>query len=252
MTMVTAYSRPHTLDEAVRLLAQPGTVAIGGGTTLYRRDPEDPIEVVDLQALALDSIEVIGPAAIHIGATTTLQVVADHPSVPNTIRDAARHELPSTLRSQATVAGRIVESGQSSEFVAALVLHDAVAEVRGVSAREEIPLRQLIAPHDRLGRRIITSVRFDPRGKTASERVGRTRADRAIVAAYGRRLEDGARRLVLVGVTNRLIILEGDEPGALDGALASSDAIGDFRGSAAYRRAMGALLATRVLEEIDR
>jgi CO/xanthine dehydrogenase FAD-binding subunit len=58
--MITMYHRPQTLDEALTLLAQPNTVPLGGGTLLSHASTSlsatNPVSVVDLQALGLDSI----------------------------------------------------------------------------------------------------------------------------------------------------------------------------------------------------
>ena len=53
--MITTYHRPKTLDESLALLTQPNRIPLGGGTLLSKPTP-DPVEVVDLQALSLDSI----------------------------------------------------------------------------------------------------------------------------------------------------------------------------------------------------
>jgi len=45
-----------------------------------------------------------GPA---IGAMTRLQELVDSDDVPSVVREAARHELPSTLRAQSTIGGCI-------------------------------------------------------------------------------------------------------------------------------------------------
>jgi CO/xanthine dehydrogenase FAD-binding subunit len=53
--MITAYHRPQTLDEALTLLSRPDARPLGGGTILSRPGP-DPIQVVDLQSLGLNTI----------------------------------------------------------------------------------------------------------------------------------------------------------------------------------------------------
>ena len=55
--MITTYHRPQTLDEALTLLTQPNTFPLGGGT-LLSQPTTDPVSVVDLQRLGLDSLRV--------------------------------------------------------------------------------------------------------------------------------------------------------------------------------------------------
>ena len=53
--MIAKYHRPQTLDEALALLSQPNTFPLGGGT-LLSHPKTDSVEVVDLQALGLNSL----------------------------------------------------------------------------------------------------------------------------------------------------------------------------------------------------
>jgi CO/xanthine dehydrogenase FAD-binding subunit len=53
--MITQYYRPQTLEEALKLLSQPDTRPLGGGTALTQKNDES-FSVVDLQALGLNKI----------------------------------------------------------------------------------------------------------------------------------------------------------------------------------------------------
>src|SRR5215208_3476080 len=74
-TMITAYHRPNTLDEALTLLSQPNRSPLGGGT-LLSHSKADPVEAVDLQSLSLNLIKQQGNM-LEIGATVTLQQLLD-------------------------------------------------------------------------------------------------------------------------------------------------------------------------------
>jgi CO/xanthine dehydrogenase FAD-binding subunit len=251
MTNVTRYSRPRELGEALSLLRRSGAVAVGGGTEVNTRDHREPIEVVDLQALGFDRVALRGPSALHIGSTVSLQSLVEHPHVPVTLRDAARREVPSTLRSQATVGGIVCGRRRDSEVVAALLLHDAIAVVLGSDARLKFPLGDLISGRFRLERQILTAVTVDPSGATASARTGRTRADRPIVAVYGRRRVDASSLLVITGVAEEPLVFPGERAGLRE-ALERTAGFADFRGSREYRRAIAEVLASRVLGELGR
>ena len=78
--MIIAYHRPQTLSEALTLLSQPNTFPLGGGT-LLSHPQSDSVEVVDLQALGLNSLKKSGNN-LEIGATVTLQQLLDDSNCP--------------------------------------------------------------------------------------------------------------------------------------------------------------------------
>lgn len=240
---VTGYHRPTTLAEALELLARPGARVIGGGITVAATPGAEPVEVIDLQAVGLDRIE-WHHDRLAVGATVTLQQVADDPAVPPVVREAARREAPSTLRTLATVGGCVAGGSWDSELLAALLAHDATVELTGTGGTGHLPLSGLLADPARRAGAVITTVTVDPTGRAAAARTGRTPADRPIVVAVARRTPDGTRRLALAGVAATPVLVDG--PGALD----RLDPPGDERGSGPYRRALAAVLAARAEEAI--
>ena len=81
-------------------------------------------------------------------------------------------------------------------------------------------------------------------GETADARVARTPADTPIVAAVGRRDEEGNVRMALCGVADIPILVDPDE-------IENVDPPADFRGSAEYRRQMAGVLGGRVLAALS-
>jgi len=220
MATVVGYERPPTLAAALELIARPAHVALAGGTALNAASISEPVVVVDLQALGLDTIEPLADGRLRIGATATLQQLADEPSAPAAVRDSARRELPSTLRAAATVGGCVATADSTSELFAVLLVHEMEVETAGSVG-------------------LITAVTIDVRGTSAVARAGRTRADRPIVAAAARRAPGGEHLLALTGVAARPILVHD---------LDDIDPPSDFRGSQEYRRALAAVLTRRVLE----
>ena len=240
MATVTHYARPGSIAEALSLLERPAAVALAGGTRLNPSRGDEPVEVVDLQALGLDRIEPVSPAAIRIGAMVTLQQLADAPAAPLVVREAARRELPSTLRAQATVGGAIASADAESELLATLLVHRAVLHLVGpAEAEESIALESHLAALRRPRGRLITSITIASDGTSAVARTGRTRADRPIVAVAARVVPGAAPLLAASGVARTPILLE---PGA------ELRPPADFRGSADYRRALVEILGRRALE----
>ncbi len=121
--MIIAYHRPQTLDEALKLLSRPNTFPLGGGTLLSHRQ-SDSVEVVDLQALGLNSIKKSG-SSLEIGATATLQQLLEDVNCPDALKSALKLDAPLNLRNAATVAGTIVSCDGRSTFFTALLALDA-------------------------------------------------------------------------------------------------------------------------------
>jgi CO/xanthine dehydrogenase FAD-binding subunit len=243
--IVTAYWRPDTVRRALELLAQGDAVPIGGGTTINATPAARPQKIVDLQALGLDGIK-RSAGAVSIGATATLHRIADNPAVPALVRDAARREVPSTLRAAATLGGRVAAGHWESEFLATMLAYAAVVRLAGPDGERELSLDALLADRSPLAGRIIVSIGVAVGGVASAARTGRTAADRPIVAVVARRASSEIW-LAASGVAAAPVLA----PRAgtdLAGWLARLDPPGDFRGSAGYRRALVATLAHRVLE----
>ena len=119
MPRALTYHRPASLDDALALLALEDHVPLGGGTILNADDDPTPVAMVDLQALDLGGITPDGDE-VTIGATTSLQEIANDYRVPEVIRRAARAELPSTLRTLATLGGTVAAAGRSEEHTSEL------------------------------------------------------------------------------------------------------------------------------------
>jgi probable selenate reductase FAD-binding subunit len=242
MKRISAYSRPESVGEALALLERPGAVLIGGGTKLRDRRSSEPISVVDLQATDLDRIERLDTGVLRIGATATLQQLVDSEEVPAVIREAARRELPSTLRAQSTLGGTIVSADWESELLAALLVHDAVVSVARPEGTENMGLDVMLAQLPSSSHGIVTAVAIETGGATSAARTARTPADKPIVVAVARVGADRRRRIALAGVATTPVLV--DEIDDLDPP-------GDFRGSGQYRRELARVLVSRAIEEVS-
>jgi probable selenate reductase FAD-binding subunit len=241
MVTVTAYWRPSTMAEALEVLERPDAIVLAGGTRLDADPSAEEVEVVDLQALHLDGITPGEGDALRIGAMVTLQQLADCELAPDVVREAARREQPSTLRAQGTVGGCIATGRADSELLAALLVHEAVVEVEDRQVTEGMPLERVLADLFLPAGQVVTAVTIRTTGRAYAVRTARTPADRAIVAAYGRVTGDG-QRVALTGVAaTPVLLLPGDD----------LQPIGDFRGSADYRRRLADVLVARVVEGIS-
>ena len=126
--MIITYHRPKTLDEALTLLKQPNRLPLGGGT-LLSGPTGDPVEVVDLQYLGLDSITKNGNN-LQVGATATLQQLLESEHCPSALKTALKLEAPLNLRNAATVAGTLVSCDGRSPFATVMLASDAKLDIR--------------------------------------------------------------------------------------------------------------------------
>jgi len=244
MAPIRAYHRPETIEDALALVAHTDVDAtiLAGGTVINGLPEDDPIDVVDLQALGLDQLEPDGDR-LRIGAMVRLSDLAENDLVPALLRDLARREAPNTLRNAATVGGTVVAADAESELVAGLLAFEATVAIVHSIGSESIPLDELLVDRSRLGLGIITGITVDVGGDAAAERTGRTPADRPIVMVVGRRAEDGTIRLALTGVDTTPVLVD-------IGDLAGLQPPADFRGSAEYRRELARVLTARVMARL--
>jgi CO/xanthine dehydrogenase FAD-binding subunit len=264
----SAYHRPTSLEEALRLLAQPNAAPLGGGTCLLADDVSASL-IVDLQDLGLERITE-GEYALSLGAMARLDDILRFVSASEDLAeplvagaglrgdmvDLWRYGLyaagPNTFRHAITLGGLVAGRSPTSELIALLLVFGTRLQVLGWDGlAQNLWLEEYLtkAPQGLLTQ---FEVSFS-HGRGAVQRVGRTPADAPIVAVVGWRPDgEDAVRLAAVGVDDlpRLLPpcpLESDFEAWLQGVEAPFPA--DFRGSSAYRRAVFVALARRVLAE---
>jgi len=250
--MITAYHRPHSIDEALQLLRRPApvTVPLGGGTLLshYRGVS---IEVVDLQALGLNRLTAQGNE-IEAGATVTLQQVLEMPACPVALALALRLEAPINLRNAATIAGTLASCDGRSSLVTMLLALDATLNI-AYSDGDTMPLGEYLAR--RSGLRpgyLIKAVKWSAAPLAAYEYVARTPADRPIVAVAVAGWPSGRTRAAVGGYGMAPVLaMDGPLSDGIEAAVESAmQGAEDGWGSAAYRAHVAPILARRCLERL--
>jgi 4-hydroxybenzoyl-CoA reductase subunit beta len=107
------YLTPTTLDEAVRLLADPDRPAtiVGGGTDLFpkmKRRQVTPATLVSLSEIAeMRGIRVDDDGRCVIGASTLLPDIKASAAVPRVLAEAAGEVASPQLRNAATIGGNL-------------------------------------------------------------------------------------------------------------------------------------------------
>lgn len=256
-----AYYRPDNLTEALRLLQQPNTVPLAGGTKLIAADITDA--VVDLQDLGINQAKTEDDQ-LQIGATMTLAELTavlqeEDENSPAPMLLKATHQAGSnTYRNAATVGGTIASQLADSEFLAALLVLDA-SLVLNTPDPEAMSLVDYLGAEERPFGFITAIILPWQTGQFASERVARTPADTPIVSVTRWQAEGGAPKLAATGIaplparltTAEQALAEGVDDASVETAVAAAKAQcthpGDFRGETNYRADMVAVLTRRVL-----
>ena len=258
--MIIEYHRPETLQAALTLLArrEPVTVPLAGGTALDRSTPQ-PLAVVDLQALGLNTIRQRGNF-LDLGAMVTLQNLLDHvqspdftaPGLAAALGRAIEHEATYNLRQAATVAGMIVAAGGRSPLATALLALDAALNI--APGDESIGLGDLLPVRaERLRGKLITLVTLPSNLRLAYEFVARTPADQPIVCAAAAAWPSGRVRLALGGFGRApTLAFDGTEAAGIEIAARSAySQAQDEWASAEYRSEIASVLAKRCLQSLN-
>ncbi len=106
------HEAPSTIEEAVTLLAEEGTLLGAGGTDLLpnlkRRQYPTARIIVSLRRIAdLREVRVDSDGTIRIGALTTLTEVSEDSRIPTAVRAAAGSVASPQIRNQGTVGGNL-------------------------------------------------------------------------------------------------------------------------------------------------
>jgi putative selenate reductase FAD-binding subunit len=244
--MITAYHRPQTLDQALKLLSHPNTFPLGGGTFLSSPRSES-VEVVDLQALGLSQINSLG-TSLEIGATVTLQQLLNDGGITPPMKLALKLEAPLNLRNAASLAGTLVVADGRSTLTVAMLALDAKLSVQPEDQElllgNYLPLRE-----NKIRGQLITKITIPTLAKFAFEYVARTPRDKPIVCVGLARWPSGRTRLAVGGFGKvPSLALDGTEAEGLETAVRNAcQEATDQWASAEYRQDVGAKLAARCL-----
>jgi len=252
--MIIEYHRPQTLNEALSLLSrhQPATYPLGGGTVI-NQGMEDPIAVVDLQALGLSTITSLGNQ-LQIGATVTLQQLLEFNGFAEDIYKAIKHEATYNLRQMASIAGTLVAASGRSPFATVMLALNASLEFRALGDNPEqvevgnwLPMRDRTKPN-----KLITAVSIPTNTRLSYEYIARTPADQPIVCAAAVQWGSGRTRLALGGWgKSPVLALDGPNSDGIEAAALNAYSMAaDEWASADYRQEMAGILATRCMQRI--
>lgn len=270
------FVRPATVEEALRELAQPGAMALGGGTSvamLLKHRLIEPTTLVYLGGLDRLSGVIEGDGGeLRLGATATLRSLIASPEVVKTapaLADAARHVGNARVRAVATIGGALVHADPRQDLPPVLLALGASVQLASAGGARTVPLSEFFrgfmetaAAEDELlteaiippGRnRRTTYARYTPTSQDDYPTVGVAVSlefdDDGTVGSASVALGGVADRPILVPEAHQLLAgrrpSERDLASLAEAAEAAASPTDDQRGSAAYKKAMAAVWTRR-------
>lgn len=274
------FERPDSVSEAVELLADSGSIALGGGTALMflvREALVQPHRLVWLGAIPeIHGIRRGEDGRIVVGAGTTIGELARSPEIGErhpALSEAAAMVGNPRVRSVATVGGAIVHADPRQDLLPALLVADAVVHIGGSTGERSVRLRDgffegLMSVALREGE-LITAVTLPPPVSSRQRYVrftpGRQEGYPTVAVAAAVRYDTGGISdvdLALGGVADTPVVVEGilDEltvaptretvAAAAAFAASATSPLDDRLGSVAYKRAMTRVWVERVFLDI--
>jgi carbon-monoxide dehydrogenase medium subunit len=259
-----AYSRPHTLDDALALLAEDeGAQALSGGQTLMpvlRARLAMPTRLVDLQRLPeLAGIKAVD-GGIEIGAATTHAEVAasaEVRAVLPALADLAGGIGDPAIRHRGTIGGSIANNDPAACYPSALLaLGASVTTSQRTLAADDFftgMFSTALEPGE-----IVTAVRLPACSRAAYIKFRNPASRFALVGAFVAHLPSGTRIAITGGGHGVFRWHEAEQHLDGGGAIAeiTQDRLdlghftGDLHGSAEYRRHVAAVIVRRALSAL--
>ena len=270
------YAKPHSLEEALALLAEGPWRILAGGTDFYPAIGVKPLRENVLDINALPELRGVSEDDGHIviGARTAWTAIAhaDLPPAFDALKAAAREVGSIQIQNVGTVAGNLCNASPAADGVPALMVLDAEVELRSTDMTRRPPLQEFILGNRKTAIRpgeMVTAIRVPKaltRGTSAFVKLGARRylvisiamaAARLVVGSDGRIAEAAVAVGSCSAVTQRLPALEAALVGRpADASLATAVAaehlaglapIDDVRGSREYRTEAAREIVARAL-----
>lgn len=168
------YLEPHSLDEALRMLAEYGNRArpVAGSTDFlvrWRTGAWQPDAVVCMQHIpGLDGIGWNDDDGLSISALATVQAVEQHPVVRRdypALAAGATAFAGIQVRNLATVAGNVCNASPAGDMLPALLTYDAQCRIAGPGGERWLPLDEVFVGPGRTvldAGEIMTELRLPP------------------------------------------------------------------------------------------
>ncbi len=273
------YSRPESLDDAVRLLGESGSDAkvLAGGQSLVpllSMRLAAPRQLVDINRVSELSYVRVDENTVRVGALARQADVERDDraaAVQPLLRQALRLVAHPTIRNRGTVVGSLAHADPASELTAVLAVLGGAVRLASARGARTVPAEQFFlgplstsAAADEL----VVEASFPgrpPRNGSAFVEVSRRHGDYAICGVAvcvtvdeDGELQAGKAAFISVGPTPVVVELSeavtgthvgGDLSDVHDAVCAAVTPEPDIHASAEYRRQLAGVLAVRAIRE---
>lgn len=246
MANPTQYYRPRTLDEAVVLAGQPGTLAIAGGALAFGQMSVPYETFVDLQDVAELKTVGIAEAGLHIGAACTLGSLLGRDEIPAALKTALTRSISPHILNNTSVGEAILwrKDDILIEWFTTLVAMGAATEAiipqRSAALRE---YRKVIIADERIEAELITALvlPLESTTRVGLAQVARTPAAPSIVCAAACVTFDGDGRVTrAMGATGDVANAQMTE--YFESSSVTSYVLGSLTGWPLNRETIGAVI----------
>ena len=252
------YVRPHDVEHALELLAEPDAKAIAGGQSLIpvmKLRVARPSLVVDISRLELRGVKIRGNE-LHVGPLTTWDELIHAAELQRpglaAVVECAHGIGDLQVRNRGTIGGSLAHADPASDMPAVLLTLRATLHVRSPEDERKIPLTELfLGPFTTALRaqELITDivVPLPARGfGSAYVSLEHPASGFALAGAAALVGPGGQHTVAVTGVGAQPFLLAADENP--EASLEAAEIFGDRFASAEYRRELAAVVTRRALE----
>ena len=141
---------PSSLEEALKILDKEKVEIIAGGTDLMVQrkrwadmvpDFEQTINIINIPELSFIEAK---DGKLHIGATTSMTDIMEHPKTPQLLKDAIYDIASPALRNMATIAGNIGNASPAGDTLPILYVMNAKLVLQSLIATRTVPINEVI------------------------------------------------------------------------------------------------------------
>ncbi len=263
MAQPSHYFRPNTLEEALQFVGKPKHIALVGGAFAFAGLDIPYENIVDLQNIEeLKGIQQHGET-VRIGSGTSLQTVVDSEHLPDELKESITRSITLNHRNGASVLETLLLPLSIPEWITVLCALDAQVEIQLADGeRQSLPLATALGNQIGIMTHITLPILSNNEAISMAH-VARTPASIPLIstAVYVKATTEnkiGTARASLYGASQDHYLLLplaiGGYPldaasieGAVELVSTEVDPIGDYLGSAEYRREMAAVCVKRAL-----
>lgn len=154
---IMPFQRPHSIADALSLLAHPNWTLLAGGTDIYPAAAGRPLSARICDISAIPEIRGIEKTATgwRIGALASWRDLTriDLPPAFNALVSAARDVGSIQIQNRATIVGNICNASPAADGVPALLILGAEVDLASLHGVRRLPLQDFILGNRRTARR---------------------------------------------------------------------------------------------------